>query len=363
MVNSKQALRTNALYFDDLHVGQRFTSDTHLIDEQQIKAFAKQFDPQPFHLDAEAAKATLFEGLVASGWHTAAITMRLLVESDLSIAGGVIGAGGEIAWPKPTRPGAILCVESEVLELKPSRSRPNRGSATIRSETRNQFGEIVQVLVAKLVVPRRPDLSEHGNATEKAAFNQDGMLPGLQTGHDQSSDLTKPKTDFHDEIDDRYSVRRVAPDDAAGIDRHGESPRPASETSSWVAEVNGEVIGSISMVRVDNETGRIEQFHVASDWEADRHLARRLARTAADFARERGLLKLVFEVPEDLPGLPHGIGLSPPARAVEAQSRVRAYFEMLGFVFSRKREVNGKTMLEFYLDLYRHPLIDPSETD
>ena len=222
MANSKQASPTKALYFDDLHVGQRFTSDTHLIDEEQIKAFAKQFDPQPFHLDAEAAKATLFEGLVASGWHTAAITMRLLVESSLSIAGGVIGAGGEIAWPKPTRPGAVLCVESEVLELKPSRSRPNRGLATIRSETRNQFGEIVQVLVAKLVVPRRPDLSEHGNATKKAnsAFNRwkrKDVLPGPQTGHDKSSDVTEPKTDFHDEIDDRYSVRRIAPGDASAL--------------------------------------------------------------------------------------------------------------------------------------------------
>jgi acyl dehydratase len=361
MANSKQASPTTVLYFDDLHVGKRFTSDTHLIDEEQIKAFAKQFDPQPFHLDAEAAKATLFEGLVASGWHTAAITMRLMVESSLSIAGGVIGAGGQIAWPKPTRPGAVLCVESEVLELKPSRSRPNRGLATIRSETRNQFGEIVQVLVAKLVVPRRPALSEHGNATKKAnsAFNPDGMLPAPQTGHDKSSNITEPTTDFHDEIDDRYSVRRIAPGDAAGIDRPGESPRPAFEPSSWVAEANGEIIGSISMVTVDNETGRIEQFHVASDWEADRRLARRLARTAGDFARERGLLKLVIDVPEDLPGLPREIGLSPTARAVEAQSRVRTYFEMLGFVFSRKREVNGKTMLEFYLDLYKHPLIEP----
>jgi len=158
MANSNQAGPTKTLYLDDLHVGQRFTSDTHLIDEEQIKAFAKQFDPQPFHLDAEAAKGTLFEGLVASGWHTAAITMRLLVESGMPIAGGVIGAGGEIAWPKPTRPGAVLRVESEIIELRPSRSRPDRGMATIRSETRNQLGEIVQVLAAKLVVPRRPSL-------------------------------------------------------------------------------------------------------------------------------------------------------------------------------------------------------------
>ena len=142
-------------YLDDLHVGQRFVSGTHLLDEQQIIAFASQFDPQPFHLDAEAAKRSLFGGLVASGWHTAAITMRLLVEGGLPIAGGLVGAGGECAWPKPTRPGAVLQVESEILEVRPSRSRPDRGMATVRSETRNQFGEIVQVLVSKLVVPRR----------------------------------------------------------------------------------------------------------------------------------------------------------------------------------------------------------------
>lgn len=98
---------------------------------------------------------TLFGGLVASGWHTAAITMRLLVESGLPIAGGIVGAGGEISWPSPVRPGAVLHVESEILELRPSRSRPDRGVATVRSETRDQFGEVVQVLVAKLVVPTR----------------------------------------------------------------------------------------------------------------------------------------------------------------------------------------------------------------
>jgi len=154
MTNTNPVGDKLCLYLDDLRVGQRFVSDTHRIDEAQIRAFAKEFDPQPFHLDAETAKATLFEGLVASGWHTAAITMRLLVESGLSIAGGIVGAGGEITWPNPTRPGDVLQVEHEILELRPSRSRPDRGIATIRSETRNQRGEVVQVLVAKLVVPR-----------------------------------------------------------------------------------------------------------------------------------------------------------------------------------------------------------------
>src|SRR5262245_61251220 len=155
MTHSNQAGVTRVLYLDDLHVGQRFVSGAHLIDEEQIKAFANQFDPQPFHLDAEMAKETLFGGLVASGWHTASISMRLLVGSDLRIAGGLIGVNVEVSWPKPTRPGDILHVEGEIIELTPSRSRPDRGTATIRSETRNQRGEPVQVLVAKLVVPRR----------------------------------------------------------------------------------------------------------------------------------------------------------------------------------------------------------------
>ncbi|MGH8590321.1 MAG: MaoC family dehydratase, partial [Gammaproteobacteria bacterium] len=158
MASSNQLSTKQFLYLDDLHVGQRFISDTRLIDEDEIKAFAKQFDPQPFHLDADTAKETLFEGLVASGWHTAAISMRLLVDG-VPIAGGIVGVGAEIEWPKPTRPGDVLHVDSEIVELIPSRSSPDRGVATIRSETHNQVGEIVQVLTAKLVVPRRPSVT------------------------------------------------------------------------------------------------------------------------------------------------------------------------------------------------------------
>lgn len=142
-------------YLEDLHAGQTFVSGSHELDEQQIKAFASAFDPQPFHLDHEAAKDTLFGGLAASGWHTAAITMRLNVESGLPLAHGIIGAGGEIQWPAPTRPGDILHVESEVKEIVPSRSRPDRGIATIVSRTLNQRGEVLQILTAKLVVYRR----------------------------------------------------------------------------------------------------------------------------------------------------------------------------------------------------------------
>ena len=121
------------LYLEDLAVGRRFTSATHVIDAAQIKAFAGQFDPQPFHLDDETAKRTLFAGLAASGWHTAAITMRLLVESGLPLAGGIIGAGGEINWPKPTRPRDVLRVVSEIEQVTPSRSRPDRGTVRVRS--------------------------------------------------------------------------------------------------------------------------------------------------------------------------------------------------------------------------------------
>jgi acyl dehydratase len=143
------------LNFEDLEIGQRFISGTHLVDEAQIKAFAAQFDPQPFHLDHEAGTSSLFGGLVASGWHTASITMRLMVDHGVPIAGGLIGAGAEISWPKPTRPDSILHVESEIIDLKSSRSRPDRGIATIRSETRDQTGDVLQVLVAKLIVFRR----------------------------------------------------------------------------------------------------------------------------------------------------------------------------------------------------------------
>jgi acyl dehydratase len=155
MAESHESGRGDRLYLDDFHVGQRFTSTTHAVDAAQIKAFARQFDPQPFHLDEDAAKDTMFGGLVASGWHTAAITMRLQVESGLPIAGGMIGIGGEMNWPRPTRPGDILRVVSEVEEVTPSRSRPDRGVVRVRSETHNQRNEVVQILNAKLFVPRR----------------------------------------------------------------------------------------------------------------------------------------------------------------------------------------------------------------
>jgi acyl dehydratase len=144
------------LYLEDFVVGQRFTSAAHTLDAAQIKAFAAQFDPQPFHLDETAAENTFFHGLAASGWHTASITMSLLVRSGMPIAGGLIGVGGELTWPRPTRPGDTLTVESEILAVTPSRSRPERGMIKVHSITRNQKGEAVQDMTTKMLVWRRP---------------------------------------------------------------------------------------------------------------------------------------------------------------------------------------------------------------
>src|SRR5882672_4935383 len=143
------------LYLDDLQVGQRFTSGTYLIEGSRIKEFAAEFDPQPFHLDEAAAEASVFKGLAASGWHTAAAAMRLLVTGGLPFASGIVGLGGEIAWPKPTRPGDTLHVESEIVEITPSRSKPHQGIVTVRGTMFNQNQEAVYVLTAKLLVPRR----------------------------------------------------------------------------------------------------------------------------------------------------------------------------------------------------------------
>jgi acyl dehydratase len=146
---------TATLYLDDLRVGQRFASGTYRMDEERMKAFAAEFDPQPFHLDETAAKLSIFRGLAASGWHTAAATMRLMVES-LPFAGGMAGLGGEIVWPRPTRPGDTLRTESEIIEIVPSRSKPNQGIVIVRSVTLNQHGEDVQAFTAKIIVFKRP---------------------------------------------------------------------------------------------------------------------------------------------------------------------------------------------------------------
>lgn len=144
-------------YLDDLMPGQRFAGGTRIrVDEERIKAFAVEFDPQPFHLDEGLASASIFRGLAASGWHTAAITMRLLVDSECKLAGGIVGAGfDELRWPRPVRPGDALHVECEVLEVRPSKSRPEQGLVKMRTTTLNQNDEVVQISVGNLVVLRR----------------------------------------------------------------------------------------------------------------------------------------------------------------------------------------------------------------
>jgi acyl dehydratase len=143
------------LYLEDFKVGQRFKSGGYTVTEAQIRAFAAEFDPQPMHLDPVAARASVFGGLVASGWHTGAITMRLMVESGPLFAGGAVGLGAEISWPQAVRPGDTLYAEGEVLEVIPSSSRPDRGRVRMRIETRNQHGDIVQRTVTHVLVPGR----------------------------------------------------------------------------------------------------------------------------------------------------------------------------------------------------------------
>ena len=143
-------------YLEDFAVGQFYRSGHITVDKERMTAFAAEFDPQPFHLDEDAARQSIFGGLAASGWHTAALTMRLLVESDFTPAGGIIGAGfDELRWPLPVRPGDQLQVASEVLDVRPSKSRPHLGLVKVRITTTNQNNEAVQVYVANIVVPTR----------------------------------------------------------------------------------------------------------------------------------------------------------------------------------------------------------------
>ncbi|MGW9063525.1 MaoC family dehydratase [Achromobacter animicus] len=142
------------IYLEDLSVGDVFVSKSHALDAAQIIAFATQFDPQPFHLDPDAARDTLFQGLAASGWHTAALTMKLLVES-FPVARGVIGAGADVVWPQPTRPDDVVKVTSTVLSITPSRSKPDRAIVVVESVTSNQRDEPLQKLTSKVVVFRR----------------------------------------------------------------------------------------------------------------------------------------------------------------------------------------------------------------
>lgn len=143
-------------FLEDFAVGQTYGSGSLRVDEARVKSFAAEFDPQPFHLDDAAARASVFRGLAASGWHTAAMTMRLLVAGDLKPAGGIVGLGfDEFRWPAPVRPGDELRVESEILDVRASKSRPQEGVIKVRNTTRNQRGEAVQIQTGTLLVRRR----------------------------------------------------------------------------------------------------------------------------------------------------------------------------------------------------------------
>ena len=142
-------------YLEDYAVGQKFCSGRLRIDKERIKTFAAEFDPQPFHLDETLASDTIFRGLAASGWHTAAMTMRLLVECQLKPAGGVVGSGfDEFRWPRPVRPGDELHIECEILDVRASKSRADQGLIKVRTTTFNQNNEAVQIQVGNLLVSR-----------------------------------------------------------------------------------------------------------------------------------------------------------------------------------------------------------------
>jgi acyl dehydratase len=158
MAMTVETLAARPLYLEDLVPGtiHRSGGEPQTMDAETIKSFARQFDPQPFHLDETLAAGTFFRGLAASGWHTAAVTMKLLLKDGLPLAGGIIGVGvEEVRWPRPVRPGDRLRVETEVLEVRPSRSKPDQGLAKVRTTTLNQNGEPVQVMTSNLVVQRR----------------------------------------------------------------------------------------------------------------------------------------------------------------------------------------------------------------
>jgi acyl dehydratase len=152
--NKKEA--DDFLYMEDMNIGQKFTSPAITVSAEDIVAFAEQFDPQPFHLDPVAAEDTLFKGHAASGWHTAAVTMRLMLLAAPNIKGGMIGRGiDKLNWPRPVRPGDSLSVEIELLEMRVSNSNPKRGIARTKIVTRNQKGEPVQDMECVMFVPRR----------------------------------------------------------------------------------------------------------------------------------------------------------------------------------------------------------------
>jgi acyl dehydratase len=146
---------TNGFYYDDIYISQKFISGSHTFTKTEIIEFAKQFDPQPFHLSEEGGENSIFGGLVASGWHIGSVTMRLIIGEGSPILGGIISRGGEVKWLNPIRPGDIISVESEVIKKTPSKSKPGQGTVIIEATTLNQSNKIIQILKANLVVPKK----------------------------------------------------------------------------------------------------------------------------------------------------------------------------------------------------------------
>lgn len=146
------------LYFEDMQVGRHFNTGSVALEEAKMVAFAREFDPQPMHTDPEAAARSIFGGLIGSGWYTAALTMRLVIGGEMKPdERGRVGLGIELLrWPTPSRPGDVLTAVTEVLEARPSASRPDRGIVKLRTLTYNQRREVMQELVANVLVPRRP---------------------------------------------------------------------------------------------------------------------------------------------------------------------------------------------------------------
>ena len=146
-----------ARYLEDLKAGQAFESRRHTITEEAIVAFAREYDPQPFHVDPAAAATSFFGKLIASGWHTAALTMKMLTEAELDLAGGIIGAGmEELKWPTPLVPGDVIHVRVEIIESRASKSRPAIGIVRARVRALREDGTAVQEMIANLIVPARP---------------------------------------------------------------------------------------------------------------------------------------------------------------------------------------------------------------
>jgi acyl dehydratase len=147
---------TAHVYYEDLTIGRVYHTAAIEVTAEEITRFATRYDPQPFHLDEAAGRASLFGGLVASGWLTAALTMRLMVLGEFNFGSGVVGLGVEtLQWPRPVRPGDVLTAKVEVIAARTSASKRRHGIAKLRTTTLNQHGEPVQVMVSNVLVQRR----------------------------------------------------------------------------------------------------------------------------------------------------------------------------------------------------------------